>query len=56
MKKNTNFRKCISVNERFTVTFRFLATEDSYTSSLMYTFKISKQYKILSNIVTEVSR
>nr|CAH7751559.1 unnamed protein product [Callosobruchus chinensis]CAH7754308.1 unnamed protein product [Callosobruchus chinensis] len=22
----------------------------------MYTFKISKQYKILSNIVTEVSR
>nr|CAH7749517.1 unnamed protein product [Callosobruchus chinensis] len=35
-KKNTNFRECIPVNERFTVTLRFLATGDSYTS-LMYT-------------------
>nr|CAH7721449.1 unnamed protein product [Callosobruchus chinensis] len=50
-KKNTYFRECIPVNESFTVTLRFLATEDSYTS-LMYTFKISKQ--CISNIVTEV--
>nr|CAH7733001.1 unnamed protein product [Callosobruchus chinensis] len=28
-KKNTDFRECIPVNERFTVTLRFLATGDS---------------------------
>nr|CAH7763970.1 unnamed protein product [Callosobruchus chinensis] len=50
-KKNTNFRECIPVNERFTVTLRLLATGDSYTS-FMYTFKISKQ--CISNVVTEV--
>nr|CAH7720828.1 unnamed protein product [Callosobruchus chinensis] len=50
-KKNNNFRECIPINEKFTVTLRFLAIGDSYTS-LMYTFKISKQ--CISNIVTEV--
>nr|CAH7758371.1 unnamed protein product [Callosobruchus chinensis] len=39
------------VDEKFTVTLRFLAIGDSCTS-LMYTFKISKQ--CLSNVVTEV--
>jgi len=50
-KKDTAFRKAISIQERLTLTPRFLASDDSYVS-LLYLFKISKQ--AISCIVPEV--
>ncbi|KAG5874613.1 hypothetical protein JTB14_024071 [Gonioctena quinquepunctata] len=50
-KKDTNHREPISPKERLAITLRFLATGDSFTSS-MYLFKMTKQS--ISTIVIEV--
>lgn len=50
-KKDTSFREAVPAAERLLLTLRFLASGDSYTS-LMYTFKISKQ--LISKVVPEV--
>ena len=49
-KKDTEFRKAVSVQESLTLTLRFLASGDSYVS-LQHLFQISKQ--AISCIVPE---
>lgn len=51
MKKDTNMRKAVPIQERLAITLRFLASGDSYTS-LGYLFKVSNQ--VISLIVPEV--
>jgi hypothetical protein len=50
-KKDTAFRKAISVQERLALTLRFLASGDSYVTP-QYLFKVSKQ--AISCIVPDV--
>lgn len=50
-KQDTTFREAIPAPVRLILTLRYLATGDSFTS-LMYTFKISKQ--LISRIIPEV--
>ncbi|CAK1595725.1 unnamed protein product [Parnassius mnemosyne] len=50
-KRDTNFRKSVSVTERFAVTLRFLSTGSSY-KSLGNVFKLSDQ--VISIIMPEV--
>lgn len=50
-KMDTNVREAVTSRERLTVTLRFLATGDSY-SSLQYLFRISKS--TISRIIPEV--
>jgi len=52
-KKDTAFRKAISVQERLALKLRFLASGDSYVSQ-QYLFKISKQ--AVSCIVPEACK
>ena len=49
-KKNTNFRECISPEERLVATLRFLATGD-VQQSIAVSFRIGKS--TLSNIIKE---
>lgn len=42
-KQNTRFREAVPAKIKFLITIRFLATGDSF-SSLMYLFKVSKQF------------
>ncbi|CAH2016057.1 unnamed protein product [Acanthoscelides obtectus] len=51
MKQDTKFRETIPASLRLAVTLRYLASGDSF-SSLMYTFRISKQ--VISKMVPEV--
>lgn len=50
-KQDTNMRKTVPIQERLAVTFRILATGDSFVS-LSYLFKMANQ--IISNIIHEV--
>ncbi len=52
-KSTTNFRQAITPEERLTLTLRFLATGNSYTS-MKYIFNISKQ--LTSIVVPEVCK
>lgn len=52
-KKDTNFRKAISVETRLTITIRFLASGDSYRS-LMLLFRVP--HNTISGIVAQTCR
>ena len=52
-KKDTNFRKAISAQERLAITLRFLATGDSQ-QSLSFSFRVGKA--TVSKIVSETSK
>jgi len=52
-KQDTFMRKSITVQERLSITLRFLATGDHY-SSLQYLFRVSKQ--AISQIIPEVCK